>query len=395
MSLTAVFQIGSLGDAIVSVPVLRSIRELIPSCSEYLLVSRFDSHLKAMPSHVFDMAWKPKLQVNYLHRNAGIKRLGSVAVLFAKLRYYRPQHCVYLMPAYRSRLQIERDKRFFSLGGVKNLLGFRSLTETELSGENCSEWHTTEAFLRFARIWGVEAKVRFPEYSATPFLTPGESANRRVAEWLALTRRYHTRSLVAVCPYSNCASKSIPATSIPRLLYRLETELNLETVLIGGCKDAIEADNAIKQSGAGVNACGTFSIEESAALLKSCRLAIAADSGPMHLAGAVGVPLVVTFSRYNEPMAQWFPLGVDSTILFREVECAGCRLETCPVQGHPCMTDIEVDHIITAVSRKIMGLPVHWASLDATKMIDWRSQVAVRSSEERSNARFIENQPLR
>ena len=94
-NLVAVFQIGSLGDSIVSLPTLLSIKELLPDCSEYLLVSRFDSKLKVLPSDIFDMAWKPSLKLQYA------PRLLSVASTLVKLRYYRPKYCVYLMASER------------------------------------------------------------------------------------------------------------------------------------------------------------------------------------------------------------------------------------------------------------------------------------------------------
>lgn len=373
MSLAVVFQIGSLGDTIVSLPVLRSIRDFLPECSEYLLVSRFDTQLKVMPSHVFDMVWKPKYQVNYRHPGGGLLQIGSTIALLAQLRYYRPKHGIYLMPAYRSKQQVDRDRLFFRLGGVKNLHGFQPLAECETTGAGVRPSQVSEAFLRFCRIWGNKAETMFLQYATPPLIDPGEGSHKHVAEWLAAHRRYPTRPLIALCPYSNCSARSIPSAYISSLLYRLETELALEVVLLGGSKDAAEAGPVIKQSGAGLNGCGVFSVEQSASLLKMCRMVVATESGPMHLAGAVGAPCITTFSRVNKQLAQWLPLSLDSTILYREVDCAGCGLNTCPVAGHPCMSGIRVDEILTAVARKIDGLPERPLSLDGTQVIEWTS----------------------
>src|SRR5437868_8794851 len=97
--LAAIFQIGSLGDSILSVPVLRSLRELLPDCSEYLLVSRFDSHMKVMPSHVFEMVWEPKYRIDYRGAGDWLQRIGSGASTLSRLRYFRPHYCIYLMPS--------------------------------------------------------------------------------------------------------------------------------------------------------------------------------------------------------------------------------------------------------------------------------------------------------
>jgi len=162
MSIAAVFQIGSLGDSIVSVPTLLSLRDLLPDCTDYLLISRFDSNVKAMPSHVFKMAWKPKFEINYQAPNRGLKEFTSLASLVVQLLYYRPRYCVYLMPIERSQRQIDRDRLFFKIGGVKELIGFRSLSLTELTPRLEPQVTDTEAYLKFKRVWGDEAKLKFP-----------------------------------------------------------------------------------------------------------------------------------------------------------------------------------------------------------------------------------------
>jgi ADP-heptose:LPS heptosyltransferase len=135
----------------------------------------------------------------------------------------------------------------------------------------------------------------------------------------------------------------------------LEKSLSVETVLLGGRKDIPQAQALAT---VGLNACGIFSLEESAALLQACSLAVCVDSGPMHVAGALGVPLVIVFSRMNTQLARWFPLGDNYTILYREVSCAGCRLQNCTVEGHPCIADITLEQIASAVSAKLSGLPI-------------------------------------
>ena len=100
-NLIAVFQIGSLGDAIVSIPSLLSLKEFIPDCSEYLLVSGFYSKAKVSPGDIFEMAWKPKAQLQYAGSENRLRQIFSVPAVLAKLRYYNPRYCVSLMPADR------------------------------------------------------------------------------------------------------------------------------------------------------------------------------------------------------------------------------------------------------------------------------------------------------
>ena len=368
-NLVAVFQIGSLGDSIVSVPTLLSIRELVPGCSEYLLVSRFDSKLKVMPGDIFDMVWKPKKQLNYSSPDSRLLQLYTVPSLLAKLRYYRPKYCVSLMPSDREPARIDRDRRFFKAGGIKELLGFRTMPELSSNNNTDVNLHGTEAFRRFSRLWGDASSHEFPKYARVPVMQPDAAATRRVEQWLRASRS-NSKRLIAVSPYSNYASKDIPDATLLNLIPPLAQLAGAEVVIVGGQKDRARAQGILGAT-CGLNACGVFSVQESAALLKACNLAICTDSGPMHLSAAVGVPLLVAFSRISKQFCWWLPFGQRSTILYREVACAGCDAVHCSVPGHPCMRDITTDQILTAAMNILNGLPVLENDLKGTRVLTW------------------------
>ena len=369
-NLVAVFQIGSLGDSIVSIPTLLSLKELIPNCSEYLLVTRFDTTLKVVPGDIFEMAWKPKAQLQYAGPSRPLLQLLTVPVVLAKLRYYKPKFCVSLMPADREADRIERDRKFFKAGGVNQLLGFDALPRAQFEASDITSIERTEAYLRFKRIWGDAASEKFGKYSQVPLMQPPKEAVRRTENWLNGHRKYPERRLVAISPYSNWRSRDIPDETIAALLPLLADKAGAEIVIVGGNKDSERAAGVISRSGSGLNACGVFSAQESAALLKACSLALCTDSGPMHLASAVGTPLLVTYSRTNPQLARWFPMGQRSNILYRDVPCAGCFALDCPVEGHPCMTQITVDQILSSALKMLNGLPVVQTTLDGTRVFN-------------------------
>ncbi len=257
------------------------------------------------------------------------------------------------MPVDRSETQLSRDKLFFKSAGVRELIGFRSLTSDELEASAPPTFLHSEAYLRFRRLWGQAAEKNYRTFSTTPVMQPGAPARERVHRWLREARHHPTRRLVAVAPCSNSASKDLDPAALIRLIQRLKISLNSEVVLVGAKKDAARCQVAIAAAHTGLNGCGVFTLEESAALLEKCDLAVCVDSGPMHLAGALGVPLVAVFSRMNKQLGRWFPLGQNQTILYRSVPCAGCRLAECSVPGHPCMTEITVDQIIHAALARL------------------------------------------
>jgi ADP-heptose:LPS heptosyltransferase len=70
----------------------------------------------------------------------------------------------------------------------------------------------------------------------------------------------------------------------------------------------------------------------------------------MHLAASKGVPCVIAFSAASPP-GVWFPYGNKHQIVYHRTRCAGCYLEKCNVQGHPCLTSISVEEMEAAVDR--------------------------------------------
>jgi heptosyltransferase III len=83
-------------------------------------------------------------------------------------------------------------------------------------------------------------------------------------------------------------------------------------------------------------------------LLGSARLFVGHDSGPMHLAAAVGTRCVAVFSARNLPRV-WFPFGTNHRVIYHDVPCKGCGLETCTKFKKQCITSVSVDEVFSTV----------------------------------------------
>jgi ADP-heptose:LPS heptosyltransferase len=69
----------------------------------------------------------------------------------------------------------------------------------------------------------------------------------------------------------------------------------------------------------------------------------------MHLAAAVGTPCVAIFSSQNLP-GEWFPYGKIHKVLYRDIECGGCRLTICIEREKACIRSISVEDVFNATS---------------------------------------------
>lgn len=85
-----------------------------------------------------------------------------------------------------------------------------------------------------------------------------------------------------------------------------------------------------------------------AAVLAEADAVVVGNTGPAHLAAAVGCPVVSLYAP-TVPALRWRPWMVPHRLLTRDVPCAGCRARTCPVPGHPCL-DLTAGEVLDAVA---------------------------------------------
>ena len=88
-----------------------------------------------------------------------------------------------------------------------------------------------------------------------------------------------------------------------------------------------------------------------AEVLAGAAAVVVGNTGPAHLAAAVGTPVVSLFAPVV-PASRWRPWKVPQVLLGRQdAPCAGSRARTCPVPGHPCLNEVTVGEVVEAVER--------------------------------------------
>jgi ADP-heptose:LPS heptosyltransferase len=85
---------------------------------------------------------------------------------------------------------------------------------------------------------------------------------------------------------------------------------------------------------------GRLSLKETGGLIASSRLFIGPDTGPLHMAVALGTPVVALFGAADP--GRTGPYGRPDAVVTHVVPCSPCRRRECNVAGHPCMSDLEV-----------------------------------------------------
>ncbi len=100
---------------------------------------------------------------------------------------------------------------------------------------------------------------------------------------------------------------------------------------------------------AGVDLGGRSDFATLAAVLAGADAVVVGNTGPAHLAAAVGTPVISLFSPVV-PMERWGPYGVARVVLGdQEAPCRGTRARDCPVPGHPCLAGVGPEDVVAAV----------------------------------------------
>ena len=179
------------------------------------------------------------------------------------------------------------------------------------------------------------------------------AAEMQAAE-AAIGREVVGKPSIAVSVGTKVQAKDWGRENWRALLGRVAENFSGHALLMLGAAEEFEAsefaaaDWAAKGGGPVVNLCGKLSPRESGAAMSRAKIFLGHDSGPMHLAAAVGVPCVAVFSGRNLPR-QWWPMGKQHRVVYHRVDCAGCGLETCIEQGKKCIVSIGVDEVMRAV----------------------------------------------
>jgi heptosyltransferase-2 len=182
---------------------------------------------------------------------------------------------------------------------------------------------------------------------------PSERHCASAETWLQADKETPGRALVALCPGAKRETKRWPAERFARLGDRLVEECGVRILLVGSPQEASLAERVQSMMDAPViQAAGRTSIGELAALLERCQALVTNDTGPMHLAGAVGTPVVAFFGP-TVPELGFVPQGPRDIVLQRDVPCRPCSLHgsrACPQEHFNCLNLISVDAAFSAVA---------------------------------------------
>jgi ADP-heptose:LPS heptosyltransferase len=129
-------------------------------------------------------------------------------------------------------------------------------------------------------------------------------------------------------------------------------DLGWGLVFTGGPSE-IELVDRARDGVPSVSLAGRLDVAELAALLEMAPVLIANNSGPVHLAAAVGTPVVDLYALTNPQHTPW---GVAHRVLSHDVECRWCYSSVCPMGHHDCLARVTPGEVVAA-ARSLVEAP--------------------------------------
>lgn len=339
-----------LGDAVMTTPAMERLRASFPDAHIALLANPLTAGLFRASPLVNEV-------IEYRRRDGGVKAFFRTVGL---LRAQPFDLAVLFQNAFEAAL-------LASFGGINLRIGFAEqgraalLTHKLHRGPQHRNRHQVEDYLdivaeceRVCLGESFKPKIEKPLPSLIANSAQRQSANAMLQN-LGVANR---RPLIALnTGATNSRAKCWPADRFAELADRLTGELNAQIVLIGGAAESNYADEVARQiqRNGVINLAGKTSMAELIGLLAECDLLVSNDTGPAHVAAALGTATLTIFGPTNE--FETSPSGRRSELIRADnIECARCMHRDCPID-HRCMIRLTTSAVFAQAHKLLQTKP--------------------------------------
>ena len=321
-----------LGDAIMALPAMGALRRAYPDAhlaiaAPAAVAPLFREQTNAEPTSVLTFT-------DHRSERATLSAAGLDAIL--------------LMPnsfrsAWTARAAAIRERWGYAAGVRRPLL-------TRAVARPRRRVHQAQYYLELVRGLGLEALHEPPRVCVT-----AETRSRATAAAADLGIAT-SATMIGFAPGAAYGhAKRWPPARVSELIVRLTRDSGATCVLFGAAADrgaGREIESSLPADVRAINAIGRTDLRLLAGLISRCAAFVSNDSGAMHLAAALGIPLVAIFGPTDERVTAPLAGRTMPDILTTPVFCRPCMLRDCPID-HRCMKRITVDEVLAAVRRRL------------------------------------------
>jgi heptosyltransferase I len=339
-----VVRLSSLGDLIHTLPAVAALRRRFPDAHiDWLVEARHRDILLGNPDVsglivVDTLGWRRKLLSPRTWR--------EIRASLAKLREHRYDFVLDLQGTLKSAVSAflaRSDRRIgFAAGHLKERAA--ALLYTERVSANGDRPHVIDRHLGLLRALDIAAEGRsFPIACSEAAEAAAESELKRLG----------FSDFAVLNPGGSWETKRWSPEKFGRLAVEIERGWKLPSLVVFGPGEEEMARAVVDASKGAARLAPRTSVLELVPYIRKARLFVSGDTGPLHLASAVGVPAVAIFGP-TDPTRNG-PFGEGDETIWKKVPCSPCYKTRCPGFGNICLTSIEVEDVMAAVRKRLEG----------------------------------------
>ena len=334
-----------IGDVVLSTPAIKAVRDKYPDAYIAFMVRPYANDIVEGNPYLDDI-------IEY-DKNGRHKSLLSTIKFAFYLRKKKFDIAIMLHPTNRVHLMA-------FLAGIPRRIGYDRkmpffLTDRVPHLKQEGKKHELEYTLDLLKAIGIEAVDK------TLFVPVREKDMNAIEIVLDEWHIGKDVPLIAVNPGASSMSKRWSSENFAKVADALAGKLKARIFIVSDKANAEFAENVAKNmkyepgpcaqgTGEPINLAGKMSVGELVALISKCNIFISNDSGPVHIACAVGTPAVSIFGRKNPGLSpkRWAPRGEKSVFLHKDVGCSECLAEYCK-KNFKCLEAITPEEVLNAV----------------------------------------------
>ena len=325
-------RLSSLGDIVLTTPAIRAVRAHFPDAYIAMLVAKQSAAVLHENPHLNEII--------QFDRHAKDKDTGEMLRIIRTLRQRKFGLAIDFQRRFRTEL-------LTYLSGAPERVGKSVLCTIRVPQHGNK--HATEHYFDLLHAAGIPAQNRQLEI----FLAKSEKAE--ACHQFKEAGVVDERLKVGLFPGAGWKLREWMPERFAAIGDKLVEHFSAQVLIFGGPKEIELVDNVANLMKArAFPFAGTLQIRQLAACIERCNLFLTNDTGPMHIASAVGTPTVALFGPGNHIRFQ--PIGAAHTTIRHDVPCSPCKQFTDKCQDNICMKRITVDEVWDSICHVLTGL---------------------------------------
>lgn len=332
-----------IGDTVLTVPFLRNLRQAYPEARIDLMLEPFSGQVLEGCPYVDRII---PFEFKTIHKYSASTQQGKLAGYVHYWKMLRQE-------GYDAAFALKRSLSSALLiraAGIPRRIGFATEGRSPLLTDPViyrQDQHEVHNFLDCLRALDI------PVHSDALELWPSLENNAKVRALFSEAGWNENDLTIIIHAAASLPAKQWPLDRFAIVMSVLKERYGARFIYTGAPADAV-LYHELERLGPfkGMNLCGTTGLHANLSVYRVARLFFGVDSGPMHMAAAVGVPVVALFGPTDE--RKWGPWGNGHTVITKRLSCYPCKPHKC--SDNDCMMKISAEEALEAVEKKLSAI---------------------------------------